>query len=283
MLNNYTKYSSMKHVVSGINLAEPQVMAIVNVTPDSFYAASRKCSVHDVEQHVAAALEQGATMFDVGGYSTRPGAAEVSAEEEWRRVELGAAVVRNQTNLPLSIDTFRAEIAARATERFGEVIINDISAGEADKQMVGVVAASGLPYVAMHMRGTPQSMQSLTDYPRGVVCEVVEYLRRRLEWLNGQGVERVILDPGFGFAKSMEQNYQLLAGLDSVAALGVPLLVGLSRKSMIYKLLGVTPEESLPATSALNLLALERGATILRVHDVGEAADVVKLHKTLSL
>ena len=283
MLNNYTKYSSMKHVVSGINLAEPQVMAIVNVTPDSFYAASRKCSVHDVEQHVAAALKKGATMFDVGGYSTRPGAAEVSAEEEWRRVELGAAVVRNQTNLPLSIDTFRAEIAARATERFGEVIINDISAGEADKQMVSVVAANGLPYVAMHMRGTPQSMQSLTDYPRGVVCEVVEYLRRRLEWLNGQGVERVILDPGFGFAKSMEQNYQLLAGLDSVAALGVPLLVGLSRKSMIYKLLGVTPEESLPATSALNLLALERGATILRVHDVGEAADVVKLHKTLSL
>ena len=283
MLNNYTKYSSMKHVVSGINLAEPQVMAIVNVTPDSFYAASRKCSTQAVEQHVAAALEQGATMFDVGGYSTRPGAAEVSAEEEWRRVELGAAVVRNQTNLPLSIDTFRAEIAARATERFGEVIINDISAGEADKQMVGVVAANGLPYVAMHMRGTPQSMQSLTDYPRGVVCEVVEYLRRRLEWLNGQGVERVILDPGFGFAKSVEQNYQLLAGLDSVAALDVPLLVGLSRKSMIYKLLGVTPEESLPATSALNLLALERGATILRVHDVGEAADVVKLHKTLSL
>ena len=273
----------MKHVVSGINLAEPQVMAIVNVTPDSFYAASRKCSVNDVEQHVAAALEQGATMFDVGGYSTRPGAAEVSAEEEWRRVELGAAVVRSQTNLPLSIDTFRAEIAARATERFGEVIINDISAGEADKQMVGVVAANGLPYVAMHMRGTPQSMQSLTDYPRGVVCEVVEYLRRRLEWLNEQGVERVILDPGFGFAKSMEQNYQLLAGLGSVVALGVPVLVGLSRKSMIYKLLGVTPEESLPATSALNLLALERGATILRVHDVGEAADVVKLHKTLSL
>lgn len=283
MLNNYTKYSSMKHVVSGINLAEPQVMAIVNVTPDSFYAASRKCSTQAIEQHVAAALEQGATMFDVGGYSTRPGAAEVSAEEEWRRVEIGAAVVRNQTNLPLSIDTFRAEIAARATERFGEVIINDISAGEADKQMVGVVAANGLPYVAMHMRGTPQSMQSLTDYPRGVVCEVVEYLRRRLEWLNEQGIERVILDPGFGFAKSVEQNYQLLAGLDSVAALGVPLLVGLSRKSMIYKLLGVTPEESLPATSALNLFALERGATILRVHDVGEAADVMKLHKTLSL
>lgn len=283
MLNNYTEYSSMKHVVSGINLAEPQVMAIVNVTPDSFYVASRKCSTQAVEQHVAAALEQGATMFDVGGYSTRPGAAEVSAEEEWRRVELGAAVVRNQTNLPLSIDTFRAEIAARATERFGEVIINDISAGEADKQMVGVVAANGLPYVAMHMRGTPQSMQSLTDYPRGVVCEVVEYLRRRLEWLNEQGVERVILDPGFGFAKSMEQNYQLLAGLDSVVALGEPVLVGLSRKSMIYKLLGVTPEESLPATSALNLFALGRGATILRVHDVGKAADVVKLHKTLSL
>jgi dihydropteroate synthase len=283
MLNNYTKHFYMKHVVSGINLLEPQVMAIVNVTPDSFYAASRKYSVQSLDEHVATALRQGATIFDVGGYSTRPGAECVSLEEEWRRVELGASAVRNQTNLPISIDTFRAEIVARAAERFGEVIINDISAGEADGQMVGVVAANGLPYVAMHMRGTPQNMQSLTDYPRGVVCEVAEYLEQRLEWLGGQGVERVILDPGFGFAKTMEQNYQLLAGLERVVALGVPVLVGLSRKSMIYKLLGITPEESLAATSALNLFALERGATILRVHDVREAVDVVKLYKTMSL
>lgn len=133
------------------------------------------------------------------------------------------------------------------------------------------------------MRGTPQNMQSLTDYPRGVVCEVAEYLEQRLEWLGRQGIERVILDPGFGFAKTIEQNYQLLAGVERVVALGVPVLVGLSRKSMIYKLLGITPEESLAATSALNLFALERGATILRVHDVREAVDVVKLYKTMSL
>lgn len=273
----------MKHVVSGVNLREPQVMAIVNVTPDSFYAGSRCYDVDTLERRVAEALAQGATLFDVGGYSTRPGAADVSAAEEWRRVELGASVVRNQTNLPLSIDTFRAEVAAKAVERFGEVIINDISAGEADEDMVSVVAANNLPYVAMHKRGTPSDMQSFCHYERGVVCEVSEYLGQRLEWLCEQGVERVILDPGFGFAKSVEQNYQLLAGLESIAALNRPLMVGLSRKSMIYKLLDTTPEHSLPATSALNLYALERGATILRVHDVGEASDVVKLHKSLSL
>lgn len=271
----------MKHVVSDIDLMQPQVMAIINVTPDSFYSDSRAFFVEALEHRVAEAIARGATIFDVGGYSSRPGAVDVPLGEEWRRVELGASIVRNQTSLPLSIDTFRAEVARRATERFGEVIINDISAAEADTRMVDVVAANNLCYVAMHMRGTSETMQSLTFYPRGVVTEVTEYLQRRADYLVGRGVERIILDPGFGFAKSVEQNYQLLSNLTSLTALGFPLLVGLSRKSMIYKFLGTTPEESLSATSVLNFEALRRGATILRVHDVKQAVEVVKLYNIL--
>lgn len=271
----------MKHVVSDIDLMQPQVMAIINVTPDSFYSHSRAFSVEALERRVAEAVAEGATIFDVGGYSSRPGADDVSLEEEWRRVELGASVVRNMTNLPLSIDTFRSDIAERATERFGEVIINDISAGEADARMIDVAAANNLPYVAMHMRGTPQTMHSLTTYPRGVVTEVAEYLQRRADYLTSRGVERVVLDPGFGFAKSVEQNYELLSNLHRLSSLGLPLLVGLSRKSMVYKFLGTTPEESLSATSVLNFEALRRGATILRVHDVKQAVEVVKLYNIL--
>lgn len=267
----------MKHVVSGIDLCSPQVMAIVNVTPDSFFSGGRDFSAAALEQRVAKALAEGATLFDVGGYSSRPGADSVSLEEEWRRVELGCSVVRNHTQLPLSIDTFRSAIAERAVERFGEIIINDISAGEADERIVDVVAANGLAYVAMHMRGTPATMQSLIDYPRGVAVEVADYLSRRADYLSSRGVERVILDPGFGFAKSLEQNYELLSSLELITSLGLPVLVGLSRKSMIYRLLGTTPEESLSATSALNLYALRRGATILRVHDVIEACQMIRL------
>lgn len=256
-------------------------MAIVNVTPDSFYATSRTFSVDAIEQRVVEALAEGATIFDVGGYSSRPGAEDVPLEEEWRRVELGISVIRNHTSLPISVDTFRSAIAERVVERFGEVIINDITAGEADLRMVDVVAANALPYVAMHMRGTSQTMQSLTHYERGVVTEVAEYLSRRAEWLSERGVEHIILDPGFGFAKSMEQNYELFAGLEHIAAIGLPLLVGISRKSMIYNLLGTTPEGSLSATTALHMDALRRGATLLRVHDVKQATQVVELYKRI--
>jgi dihydropteroate synthase len=271
----------MKHVVSNINLLQPQVMAIINVTPDSFYSGSRAFSADVIERRVAEAIAQGATIFDVGGYSSRPGADDVPFEEEWRRVELGASIVRNQTDLPLSIDTFRSGVAQRATERFGEVIINDISAGEADERMIDVVAANNLPYVAMHMRGNSQTMHAMCTYERGVVAEVVEYLQRRADYLASRGVERIILDPGFGFAKSLEQNYELLSNLNQIATLGFPLLAGLSRKSMVYKFLGITPEESLSATSVLNFEALRRGVTILRVHDVKQAVEVVKLYNIL--
>lgn len=203
-------------------------------------------------------------------------------EEEWQRVKRGVEAVRRlSSDVPVSVDTYRAEVARRAVEEFGELIINDISAGEADEQMIDVVAQAGVPYVAMHMRGEPLSMQHLTDYSKGVVDEVREYFIERLAMLRERGVERVIIDPGFGFAKTLEQNYELLAGLSELSDLGVPVLAGLSRKSMIYRPLGVTPAEALNGTTALNWEALRQGATILRVHDVREAVEVVQLFEKL--
>ena len=179
----------------------------------------------------------------------------------------------------VSVDTFRSEVARRSIEQAGAIIVNDISAGEVDAAMVDVVAYYGVPYVAMHMRGTPQTMQQHTGYERGVVAEVADYFRRRTEWLRERGVKDIILDPGFGFAKSVEQNYELLAGLGELQTEGYPLLVGLSRKSMIYKVLDTTPDNALNGTTALNWEALRQGATILRVHDVAEAVEVVRLHE----
>ena len=258
-------------------------MAIVNVTPDSFYVGSRVTSVSDIEHRVERVIVEGATIVDIGGYSSRPNACEVSTEEEWRRVRRGLeAVARVDGAVAVSVDSFRSEVIRRAVEEFGDVIVNDISAGEQDEDMLAVVAKYKLPYIAMHMRGTPQTMQSLTEYDKGVVHGVVEYFRRRVEDIVKAGVERdkIVLDPGFGFAKSMEQNYELLRDLDALRALGYPLLIGLSRKSMIYKPLGITPEESLPGSLALAWEALRGGNAILRVHDVKESAQLLGLAKT---
>ena len=272
----------MKQLFRALGRREPQVMAIVNVTDDSFYEGSRTPSGDAIEERVAQALEDGATIFDIGGASSRPGAEAIAMEEEWQRVKRGVEAVRRlSSDVPVSVDTYRAEVARRAVEEFGELIINDISAGEADERMIDVVAQAGVPYVAMHMRGEPLSMQHLTDYPKGVVAEVREYFVERLAMLRERGVERVIIDPGFGFAKTLEQNYELLAGLSDLCDLGVPVLAGLSRKSMIYRLLGVTPAEALNGTTALNWEALRQGATILRVHDVREAVEVVQLFEKL--
>jgi len=257
----------------------PQVMAIVNVTPDSFYAKSRLADEEQVVQRVAQAVAEGASIIDVGGYSSRPGATEVSPEEEWRRVEIGLRAVRAVSqSVMVSVDTFRAEVAAKALAFDRRVIINDISGGDADPRIVDVAAEAGAAFVAMHMRGTPETMQSLTDY-EDVVTEVAESLRRKAEMLVGRGIlpERLILDPGFGFAKSAEQNFRLLAHLDKICALGFPVLSGVSRKSMIYRTLNITPEESLAGTTALNWESLRQGATILRVHDVREAVQTVRL------
>lgn len=262
------------------DLSVPRVMAILNVTPDSFYAGSRTPEAEAVERRVRVAVSEGAELIDVGGYSSRPGADEVPPDEEWRRVKLGVETVRRLApGMAVSVDTFRSEIAAKAVEAFGPLVVNDISAGELDPEMLSVVAKYGVPYIAMHMKGDPKTMQSQTDYRRDIATEVVDYFRRRAEAMLAAGVRRenIVLDPGFGFAKTTEQNYELLAGLHRLCALGYPVLAGLSRKSMIYKVLDTTPAESLAGTVALGWECLRQGAAILRVHDVREAVDTVRI------
>lgn len=234
----------------------------------------------DVEHTLRRAIAEGATIIDMGGYSSRPGAESVDVEEEWRRVSMGLDVVRDiDAGVVVSIDTFRSEIVRRAVESYGAIMVNDISAGEADCEMLATVARYDLPYVAMHMRGMPDNMQSLTDYPEGVVRGVVDYFKCRVSELEAAGIrrERIILDPGFGFAKSVEQNWELLRGLDELRNLGLPLLIGVSRKSMLYKPLNSTPEDVLPASLVVAWEVLRGGATILRVHDVAATRQVVEL------
>lgn len=262
------------------DFSQPRVMAILNVTPDSFFAGSRMPDAPHVERRVREAVAEGASIIDVGGYSSRSGADEVSPGEEWRRVKLGVGAVRRLApGMAVSVDTFRSEVAARAIERFGPLIINDISAGELDPAMPAVAAKYGVPYIAMHMKGDPKTMQSLTDYKRDITAEVVAYFEARVAALLAAGIarEHLVLDPGFGFAKTTEQNYELLAGLHRLCALGYPVLAGLSRKSMIHRVLGVTPAQSLAGTVALGWECLRQGAAILRVHDVREAVDTVRI------
>ena len=261
-------------------------MAIVNVTPDSFYSGSRTLQHEDIVRRVESVIKDGATIIDIGGYSSRPNAEEVTLEQEWERVRMGLEAVRSvEAGTVVSIDSFRSEVIRRAVEEFGDIIVNDISAGEYDDKMLGVVAKYNLPYVAMHMRGTPKTMQSLNDYDDGVVNGVVEYFKRRVEEIMAAGVvrEKMVLDPGFGFAKNLEQNYELLRGLDAIRALGYPVLTGVSRKSMIYKPLGVQPEDALAGSLALAWEVLRSGNAILRVHDVRESAQLIRLAKTYRL
>ena len=261
-----------------LDLSQPQVMAIINVTDDSFFEGSRTVDEQSIAARVREAIASGATILDVGGYSSRPGAKELSVDEEWERVRKGLRGIKDvAADAFVSVDTFRSEVVRRAVEEFGDVIVNDISAGELDDEMIDVVAKYNLPYIAMHMRGTPQTMQSLTEYPNGVVEEVCRYFEKKVAELHSRGVSKIILDPGFGFAKTLEQNYELLGGLNRLCTMGYPVLAGVSRKSMIYKLLGVTPAESLNGTTALNWEALRQGAAILRVHDTREAVEVVRI------
>ena len=264
-----------------INLRCRQVMAIVNVTGDSFYAAGRAEQTEDLVALVARHIADGASIIDVGGYSSRPGADEVSLEEEWRRVERGIAAVRSvDAYVPVSVDTFRSEVVRRAVAKFGEVIVNDITGGDGDGQMWQTVAELGVPYVLMHMRGTPQTMQNLTAYD-DVVSEVFDELLMKAERMHACGVraERIVLDPGFGFAKTLEQNYTLLRCLSRLCEAGYPVLVGVSRKSMITRLLDISSDEALCGTQVLGWEALRQGASILRVHDVREAVHTVKMYE----
>lgn len=267
-----------------IDLSKPRVMTIINITPDSFYDGSRCFTEEQIERKVLAALDEGADMFDVGGYSSRPNADDVPINEEIRRIARAMKVIRRVApSTAVSIDSFRAEVIRRTVEEFGDCIVNDISAGELDPTMVETVAELRLPYVAMHMRGTPTTMQKMTSYS-DVVEDVRKYFLRKIEQLREAGIEDIVVDAGFGFAKSLDQNYELMRGLHRLTDLGVPLLVGISRKSMIYQLLGCTPDKALNGTTALHMEALRQGAKILRVHDTREAKEVItifnKLNKT---
>lgn len=256
-----------------VEFTTPQVMGILNTTPDSFHSPSRAYEAEAAMEAARLMIGEGADIIDVGGYSTRPGAAEVSLEEELRRVRLGVEAVRSiSADIPVSVDTFRAEVARMAVTEWGADIINDISGGNLDPEMHATVAELHVPYILMHMRGTPADMQTLTSYPDGVVAGVAAELSRPLERLRRMGVADIIIDPGFGFAKTLEQNYELLAGLPVLAdLLECPILAGMSRKSMITRLCGIPSTEALPGTIALHTAAMLAGAAIVRVHDVKEA------------
>jgi dihydropteroate synthase len=260
----------------------PMVMGILNVTPDSFFSDSRCASQEEILLRVTQMVAEGADCLDVGGCSTRPGSDTVPEEEEFRRMDAALRVVcRHFPELPLSVDTFRASVVQRLFDRYGAFIVNDISAGEDDPAMIDTVARLQLPYIAMHKRGTPKTMPLLTAY-EDVVVEVKTYLQHKLEELSARGIRRVMLDPGFGFAKTVEQNYALFRHIATFAQMGVPLLVGISRKGMLWKPLGITHEEALCSTAALNLQAMLRGAHMIRVHDVKEARQMVSLAALLN-
>ena len=263
-----------------ISLASPKVMGILNVTPDSFYDGGLYNRESDLLKQVEKMVGDGADFIDIGGYSSRPGAQDISIEEEWKRV--GPAIQSVKKEFPsvlLSIDTFRSQIAQQAIGEGGDMI-NDISAGQLDKDMFRTIATLQVPYVIMHMRGTPQTMTSLAQY-ENLVKEIIDYFHSILHQLNTLGVKDVLVDPGFGFAKTVDQNFELLSRMEQLHILGKPLVIGLSRKSMVWKTLNTSAEFALNGTTSLNTIALLKGAAILRVHDVNEAKEVIGLFERL--
>ena len=264
-----------------MDLSEPQVMGILNVTPDSFYSESRKNTDREIADRVQAILAEGGSMIDIGAYSSRPGADDVSAEEEMNRLRGGLKILRDiAPDAVVSVDTFRADVAKMCVEEYGVQIINDISGGELDERMFSTVAELGVPYILMHMKGDPQTMQNGPHYD-DLLAEILRYFGTKVQQLHELGVKDIILDPGFGFAKTLEHNYELMNRMQDLQVLELPMLVGISRKSMIYRLLGTSPEEALNGTSVLNTLALLKGTSILRVHDVKEAVEVVQIVKKM--
>ena len=262
------------------SLEVPLVMGILNITPDSFYAASRYQQIDDILHQAEKMLSEGAAMLDIGGMSSRPGAAIISAEEELQRVlPVIDAIIKNFPEAILSIDTVRAAVARQSVEA-GAALINDISAGRLDEKMYPTVAELGVPYVLMHMQGTPRTMQQAPVY-ENVCLEVLDFFIEEVGKLRALGIKDVILDPGFGFGKTLSHNYQLLKHLHVFQILELPILVGISRKSMVYKPFGGSAKEALNGTTALHLVALQQGAKLLRVHDVKEAMEVIHLWKQL--
>jgi len=261
-----------------LNLGIPRVMGILNLTPDSFYANSRMQTEQEIAERVRQIIDEGADIIDVGAYSSRPGADDVSPAEEVERLRRGLTIVRREAGdaAIVSVDTFRADVARMCVEEYGVQIVNDISGGEMDRDMFRTVARLQVPYVLMHMQGTPSTMQLAPHY-KDLLRDLCLWFALRVQRLRNLGGRDILLDPGFGFGKTLEQNYELLYHLEELAELELPLLVGFSRKSMIYNYLGGTPETSLNGTTVLNTLALERGARILRVHDVQAAVETVRL------
>lgn len=264
-----------------IDLSAPKVMGIINVTPDSFYDGGKTFSEKKILEQTEKMLLQGATFFDIGGYSTRPGAAAVSEGQEIKRVVKPIeSILKNFPELLISIDTFRSEVAKNAVE-VGAALINDVSGGTLDTKMYKTAAKLQVPYILMHMRGTPRTMVKLTDY-RNVTQEVLKDLSEKIALARKEGINDIIADPGFGFAKTREQSFKILSDLELFQNLDVPILVGVSRKSMIYKTLETVAENALNGTSSLNTIALLKGASILRIHDVKEAVECVKLFENLN-
>ena len=268
MKQKTTKYINVNGRL--MDLSHPRVMGILNLTPDSFYAGSRKQTEKEIADRTNQIMEEGGSIIDVGAYSSRPGAADVSAAEEMERLRKGLPVIfREQPEAVVSVDTFRADVARMCVEEFGVAIINDISAGEMDRNMM------------MHMQGTPQDMQRHPHYDH-LLKEVLYYFSEKIQRLRDLGAKDLIVDPGFGFGKTLAHNYELLAQMDELSVFELPVLVGVSRKSMIYNLLGGTSEDALNGTTAVNMVALLKGADILRVHDVKPAVEAVKIASALN-
>ena len=265
-----------------IDLGTPQVMGILNVTPDSFYSGSRKQTETEIAERVEQILAEGGQMIDIGAYSSRPNADDVSTKEEMERLRRGLRILREKAPYAIvSVDTFRADVAKMCVEEYGVQIVNDISGGELDKEMFPTVARLGVPYVLMHMKGTPQTMQEAPHYD-DLMKEVMLYFAEKIQQLRDLGQKDIILDPGFGFAKTLEHNYELLSHLEALQIFELPILVGVSRKSMIYKLLGTTAQEALNGTTVPNTICLMKGcANILRVHDVKECVEAVNIYQQL--
>lgn len=265
-----------------MNLSTPKVMGILNVTPDSFYAGSRKETTSDIAYRVEQIITEGADMIDIGAYSSRPNAEHVSTKEEMARLRKGLEIIREVApEAIVSVDTFRADVASMCVEEYGAALINDISGGQMDERMFDTVARLNVPYIMMHMQGTPQDMQLHIHYNH-LRMEIMQYFALKVQELYVRGVKDIIIDPGFGFGKTLAHNYELFKHLEDFKLFGLPLLVGISRKSMIYKLLDSSPEEALNGTTVLNTIALTKGADILRVHDVKACVEAVRIFNQMN-
>ncbi len=279
MEETFTKYINVNGQL--MDLSQPRVMGILNITPDSFYADSRKQTEKDIIARIHQILDEGGDFIDIGAYSSRPDASDVSPKEEMERLKYGLEILRNECpEAVVSVDTFRADVAKMCVEEYGAALINDIAAGQMDPEMFSTIAQLKVPYIMMHMQGTPQNMQKNPHYDNPVK-EIILYFAEKIEKLRASGVKDLIIDPGFGFGKTLAHNYEILDKLEELQMFQLPILIGVSRKSMVYKLLGGGPEDALNGTTALHAIALMKGARILRVHDVKAATETVRIFQAL--